>query len=214
LASTDYGLQTGWLDMSSYDSSITRSLYCIVLDAKGKSPVTPKTDEATANKEATEDEKKSTKKATELSKENKTSIGENRIFDRAMVLKLAVRNYTALIKGSKNKVFISEITQNNPGFTIHKYDILKEKPTIFATEISSMTASNDRKSILLSKKGIWNIKNSTDEKSGKDTLKTMIKIEVDPKAEARRIFTEGWSYMRDFLYINTLHGAHWDVIYK
>jgi tricorn protease len=214
LASTDYGLQTGWLDMSSFDSSITRSLYCIVLDGKGKSPVLPKTDEATAIKEATEDEKKSTKKDTELAKENKTNIDENGIFDRAVVLKLAARNYTALIKGPQNKVFISEITQNNPGFTIHKFDILKEKSTIFATEISSMTASNDRKSILLSKKGVWSLENSTDEKSGKDALKTMMKIKVDPKAEARQIFKEGWRYMRDFLYVDNVHGAPWDAIYK
>jgi tricorn protease len=214
LASTDYGLQTGWLDMSSYDSSVTRSLYCIVLDAKGKSPVLPKTDEAAAKKEGTEDEKKSTKEATELSKENRTNIDENGIFDRAVVLKLAARNYTALIKGPKNKVFISEVTQNNPGFTIHNYDILKEKSTIFATEISSMTTSNDRNSILLSKKGVWSIENSTDEKSGKESLKTMMKIKVDPKAEAHQIFKEGWRYMRDFLYVDNLHGAPWEAIYK
>ncbi|MFT5257496.1 MAG: tricorn protease [Arenicella sp.] len=214
LASTDYGLQTGWLDMSSYDSSVTRSLYCIVLDAKGKSPVLPKTDEAATKKEGTEDEKKSTKEATELSKENRTNIDENGIFDRAVVLKLAARNYTALIKGPKNKVFISEVTQNNPGFTIHNYDILKEKSTIFATEISSMTTSNDRNSILLSKKGVWSIENSTDEKSGKESLKTMMKIKVDPKAEAHQIFKEGWRYMRDFLYVDNLHGAPWEAIYK
>lgn len=50
LASTDYGLQTGWLDMSSYDSSVTRSLYCVVLDSKDKSPVLPKTDEESTKK--------------------------------------------------------------------------------------------------------------------------------------------------------------------
>ena len=27
LASTDYGLNTGWLDMTSYDRPVTRSLY-------------------------------------------------------------------------------------------------------------------------------------------------------------------------------------------
>jgi len=38
LASTDYGLQTGWLDMSSYDQSVTRSLYTVVLNSKDKAP--------------------------------------------------------------------------------------------------------------------------------------------------------------------------------
>jgi tricorn protease len=214
LASTDYGLKSGWLDMSSYDSSVTRSLYCVVLDAKGKSPVLPKTDEATSKKEVSEDENKGNNEDTELSKDNKTSIDEKGIFDRAVVLKLPARNYTALLKGPKNKVFIAEVIENTPGLTVHNYDILKEKPTVFATEVSTMTASNDRNTILLSKKGVWSMENSKDEKSGKESLKTTLKIKVDPKAEAHQIFKEGWRYMRDFLYVDNVHGAPWDAIYK
>jgi tricorn protease len=214
LASTDYGLKSGWLDMSSYDSSVTRSLYCVVLDAKGKSPVLPKTDEATSKKEVSEDENKGNNEDTELSKDNKTSIDEKGIFDRAVVLKLPARNYTALLKGLKNKVFIAEVIENTPGLTVHNYDVLKEKPTVFATEVSTMTASNDRNTILLSKKGVWSMENSKDEKSGKESLKTTLKIKVDPKAEAHQIFKEGWRYMRDFLYVDNVHGAPWDAIYK
>jgi tricorn protease len=214
LASTDYGLKSGWLDMSSYDSSVTRSLYCVVLDAKGKSPVLPKTDEATTKKEVSEDENKGNNEDTELSKDNKTSIDEKGIFDRAVVLKLPARNYTALLKGLKNKVFIAEVIENTPGLTVHNYDVLKEKPTVFATEVSTMTASNDRNTILLSKKGVWSMENSKDEKSGKESLKTTLKIKVDPKAEAHQIFKEGWRYMRDFLYVDNVHGAPWDAIYK
>lgn len=41
-----------------------------------------------------------------------------------------------------------------------------------------------------------------------------MKIKVDPKAEAHQIFKEGWRFMRDFLYVDNLHGAPWDEIYK
>ena len=218
LASTDYGLQTGWLDMSSYDSSVTRSLYCVVLDSKDKSPVLPKTDEESTKKEGLKDDRKSAKSdkksVKKLSEENKTIIDENGLFDRAVVLKLPARNYTALLKGPKNKVYITEVIQNFPGLTVHNYDVIKEKPTIFATGVSSITVSNDRKSILLSKKGKWSIENSQDVKLGKESLKTNMKIKVDPKAEAHQIFKEGWRFMRDFLYVDNLHGAPWDEIYK
>jgi tricorn protease len=214
LASTDYGLQSGWLDMSSYDSSVTRSLYCIVLDSKGQSPILPKTDEEFAKIETIETENKNAKENTKDQKDNKTSIDENGIFDRAVVLKLPARNYTALLKGPKNKVFISEIIENTPGLTLQSYDVLKEKSTIFATEVSTMNASNDRNSILISKKGVWSLENSTDEKSGKESLQIALKIKVDPKAEAHQIFKEGWRYMRDFLYVDNVHGAPWDAIYK
>ena len=41
-----------------------------------------------------------------------------------------------------------------------------------------------------------------------------MKILVDPKAEAHQIFKEGWRFMRDFLYVDNVHGAPWDAIYE
>ncbi|MBL4604526.1 MAG: PD40 domain-containing protein, partial [Flavobacteriaceae bacterium] len=64
LASTNYGLQSGWLDMSSFDPSVTRSLYAVVLNSKDKAPNLPKTDEEEVKKEKKKDskDKKGTKK--------------------------------------------------------------------------------------------------------------------------------------------------------
>jgi tricorn protease len=213
LASTDYGLQTGWLDMSSYDANVTRTLYAVVLNSKDKAPVMPKTDEASIQKEK-EDEKDDKKTAEKSSEEIKVIIDENGLFNRAVVLKLPARNYTALLNGPKDKVFIAEEVLNFQGLTVHSYDVTKEKATVFATGVSSMTASNDRNTILLSKKGNWSLEKSTAEKAGDETLKTDMKIKVDPKAEAHQIFKEGWRFMRDFLYVNNVHGAPWDDVYK
>ena len=44
-ASTDVGLSAGWLDLSSYQHPILRSVYAIVLKAGEKSPVEPESDE-------------------------------------------------------------------------------------------------------------------------------------------------------------------------
>ncbi|WP_439130968.1 S41 family peptidase [Polaribacter sp.] len=213
LASTDYGLQTGWLDMSSYDPSVTRALYTIVLDANDKAPNLPKTDEAViAEKKSNSENKK--KKDTKKEEVNKTIIDENGLFDRAVVLKLPARNYVGLLKGPKNKVFIAESVPNTGGLTLHSYDVTKEKATVFATGVSSMNTSDDRNSILISKRGSWSLNKATAPKAGKETLKTNLKIKVDPKAEAHQIFKEGWRFMRDFLYVDNVHGAPWDDIYE
>ena len=45
LASTDYGLNTGWLDMTSYDRPVTRTLYLALLSAGEPSPFLPRSDE-------------------------------------------------------------------------------------------------------------------------------------------------------------------------
>ena len=50
LASTDYGLNVGWLDMASYDRPVDRALYLAVLRADEPSPLLPESDEEGAGR--------------------------------------------------------------------------------------------------------------------------------------------------------------------
>ncbi|MCH2033235.1 MAG: PDZ domain-containing protein [Tenacibaculum sp.] len=221
LASTDYGLQSGWLDMSSYDPSVSRSLYAVVLNSKDNAPNLPKTDEEEVKKEKSsskkeaKDKKDGKKSAKKDSKKVTVTIEENGIFDRAVALKLPARNYISLLKGPKNKVFVSEAVPNSRGITVHSYDVTKEKATEFSKGVSGMVTTEDRNSVLIYKSGSWSIVSSKSPvKGAKGKLKTNLKIKVDPKAEAHQIFKEGWRYMRDFLYVDNVHGAPWDDVYK
>ncbi|WP_417871948.1 S41 family peptidase [Winogradskyella sp.] len=216
LASTNYGLQSGWLDMSNYDpaANLTRSLYAVVLSKDDKAPNLPKSDMEEEKKE--NDDKKEDKKDDKKSSDAVTvTIDEDGIFDRAVALNLPERNYIALLKGPKNNLFIAEAIPNASGLKVHSYDVEKEKASDFAEGVWDMVASNDRKSILLSQNGNWVLTGtSAPPKPGKDNLKIDIKIKLDPKAEAHQIFKEGWRYMRDFLYVDNVHGAPWDEVYK
>ncbi len=216
LASTNYGLQSGWLDMSNYDpaANLTRSLYAVVLSKDDKAPNLPKSDMEEEKKE--NDDKKEDKKDDKKSSDGVTvTIDEDGIFDRAVALNLPERNYIALLKGPKNNLFIAEAIPNASGLKVHSYDVEKEKASDFAEGVWDMVASNDRKSILLSQNGNWVLTGtSAPPKPGKDNLKIDIKIKLDPKAEAHQIFKEGWRYMRDFLYVDNVHGAPWDEVYK
>lgn len=204
LASTNYGLQSGWLDMSSYDPSVTRSLYAVVLSKNDKAPNLPKTDEA-AN-----DTKKDKK-----SKEVTVAIDEDGLFDRAIAMQLPARNYVALLEGPAGKVFIAESVPNSRGLTVHSYDVKKQKATVYSKGVSSMHASADRNFVLLSSRGSWAINSSkAPVKPGKGRLNTNMKIKLDPQAAYHQIFKEGWRFMRDFLYVDNVHGAPWNDIYK
>ncbi len=211
LASTNYGLQSGWLDMSSYDPQVTRSLYTIVLSASGEAPNLPKTDEEeTKSKESGNgDEKKKDDKSVTV------TIDENGLFDRAIAMTLPSRNYVALIKGPKHHVFVAEAVPNTPGLKIHDYDVAKQKATDYAKGVSQMVASEDRNSVLIYQNRSWVLNSSKSPvKPGKGRLKTNLKIKLDPKAEYHQIFKEGWRFMRDFLYVDNVHGAPWDDVYK
>jgi tricorn protease len=217
LASTNYGLQSGWLDMSNYDpaANLTRSLYAVVLSKEDKAPNLPKSDMEDVKKEENGNEKDDKKDDKKSSDGVTVTIDEDGIFDRAVALNLPARNYVALLKGPKHNVFIAEAIPNARGLKVHSYDVEKEKATDFADGVSQMVASDDRKSILLSQNGNWVLTGtSAPPKPGKDNLKIDIKIKLDPKAEAHQIFKEGWRYMRDFLYVNNVHGAPWDDVYQ
>jgi len=212
LASTNYGLQSGWLDMSSYDPQVTRSLYAIVLSAEDKAPNLPKNDMETV---ASTDEDYKPKDKESKKTETTVTIDEAGIFDRAVALSLPSRNYVGLLKGPEHQLFIAEAIPNERGLKVHLYDVKKEKPSDFAKGVSQMVASNDRKSILLGQGGKWVLTSTKSApKPGKDVLKANVKIKLDQKAEAHQIFKEGWRYMRDFLYVDNVHGAPWDEVYQ
>ena len=143
------------------------------------------------------------------------TIDEDGIFDRAVALAMPDRNYVGLLKGPKNKVFVAEAIPNATGLKVHTYDVEKNEASDFTDGVFQMVASEDRNSILLFQKGSWVLTDaSAPPKLGKDNLKLDIKVKIDPKAEAHQIFKEGWRFMRDFLYVDNVHGAPWDDIYK
>lgn len=213
LASTNYGLATGWLDMSSYDPETTRSLYTVVLNSTDKAPNHLKTDEEAVKKD---DEKKDEK--SDDSKDKKDNgvtviIDTNGLWDRAVAMGLDNGNYVALGKAPKGHVFVVEAGDN--GLKVHDYDLEKDKASDFIEGIGNMVISEDRKSTLISKNGGWAIIGTSGKANfNKGKLNTNLKLKVNPQEEYHQIFKEGWRYMRDFLYVDNVHGAPWDDVYK
>ena len=219
LASTDYGLNSGWLDMSSYDPQVNRSLYCIVLSKKDKAPTLSKSDEekekvATTTPSSNKKSKKDTSEAPSPSKVVVTIDADN-VFKRIVALSLPARNYVALAPAPKNNVFVMEGIPNEFGFKMHTYDVKKMKASDFTTGVFQAVTSADRKSVLIQKRSGWSlVGTSSPPKNGSGGLTINAKIKVDPQAEYKQIFKEGWRYMRDFLYVDNVHGAPWDKVYE
>ena len=215
LASTDYGLNTGWLDMSSYDPQINRGLYCLVLSKSDKSPVPMISDEEEIFKENKEVKKKNNGDDKE-EEEVKVVIDKEGIWSRTIALKPEVGQYTALAAGESLHLLVGENVDGQNGLKVHQYDVKKEKLEDFAEGVNDMTVSADRKMVLLQQGSNWGIYNSKgsvkDDKEASLDLNTTVK--VDPREEYHQIFREGWRYMRDFLYVDNVHGAPWDTIYE
>jgi tricorn protease len=210
LASTDYGLNTGWLDMSSYDPSVSRSLYCAILSNSASSPTATKSDEEEVNSEKKEDEKKDKKEEEEMT----IVVDEDGLNRRIVNLSLPSANYTGLITAPEGYVFIAQSIPLQSGLKIHKYDVKKQKPEDYAEGVSQMLVTANRKHALVEQSNSWSITGTASGPTGKDKISTNAQIFVNPTAEYAQIFKEGWRYMRDFLYVDNVHGAPWDDVYE
>lgn len=212
LASTNYGLATGWLDMSSYDPDITRSLYCIVLSNEDKSPILPKSDD-----EEEKEEKEENGKDDSKDKEDEVSvkIDKDGLAERIVALNMPDRNYLGLVHGPESSVFVAEIIPNKRGVTLHKFESKENKATIFLSEIETAVNSTNGKNLLYKKGSSWAIvETKSKPKDGDGKLKTNLKIKIKPAEEYQQLFNDSWRFMRDFLYVDNVHGAPWDKIFE
>jgi len=210
LASTDFGLNTGWLDMSSYDMSVSRGLYMIVLSDNEPSPILPNSDE-----EEVQDEE-SDSKDDEKEKVENVVIDLDGIAERTLSLDIPLRNYQGLLKGPDGSVFIFEPVPNE-GTKLHKFEIKDQKTTMFLSSVNSAVVSEDRKSLLYRSDGTWGIvETSGGEKNVGDGRLALsdVKLKINPQEEFEQIFRDGWRFMRDFLYVDNMHGAPWNDVYE
>lgn len=204
-ASTDYGLNTGWLDMSSYDPSISRSLYMAVLDKNLADPMAPESDEEAE----AEDEK-------EKSRTDSVVIDFDNIQHRILALPTPARDYQVLMAGPAGKLFYAEAVPNQRGLTLHAFDLKDQKSAVFMSGVFGGTISHDRKQLLYNSGGTWGIVGTAGKsaKTGDGKLDLNIRLKVHPQEEWQQIYKEGWRYQRDFLYVDNVHGAPWDEVYE
>ena len=207
LASTNYALNSGWLDMSSYDRPLTRALYLIVLNKEDVSPIAPRSDD---EREKPKEEKKD---GTPLVK-----IDIDGIANRILAVDIPQRNYASLYPASDGYLFYSEIVANQQGQTLHRYNFKDRKTEVYLTPVNDVAVSHDRKSLLYRSNATWGILGTGDsnKKIGDGKLETLssMKLKINPMEEWKQIFREGWRYQRDFLYVSNVHGAPWNEVYK
>ena len=205
LASTDYGMASGWLDMSSFNMPVTRVPYLIVLAKDGKSPFLPKSDEETI---AADEKKKDG--------EVQVTIDVEGIAERIVPIRMPARNYTQMMPGPKGQFFYTESVPNS-GTKLLRYNVSEGKSITFLPSIGAGVVSADRKNLLYNSGGSWGITSTSGgpKKAGDGRLNVSgVRVKVDPREEAKQILKDGWRYMRDFLYVDNTHGAPWDDVWE
>jgi tricorn protease len=219
-ASTDLGLTIGWLDLSSFQHPVLRSVYAVVLKKGEPSPVEPQSDEekvATAKKDETTKEGEKGKEKTEETV--KVSIDFDGILQRIVALPIKAANYVSLDGGKAGTLYLTEIPdvpelQAPPPLTVSKFDLKDRKTEPFLSDVSAFTVSaNGEKALYRKGRGEaaqWFIvKTAAAPKPGEGMLKTDdMEVYVDPRAEWNQMYHEVWRIERDFFYDPHYHGLN------
>lgn len=218
LASTEFGLNVGWLDMTSIDHPINYALYFGILSKNGASPLLPKSgDEPAVLGDDLEEESDSQERGL-------IEFDVDGFMNRVVATSLPVGSYQSLVSGPKGSVFVLEqvtATATNPDSAGPRVDLLKfsfdeDKVQKFDT-VQFATTSHDRAKLLVRSGPSWKVMDTDRPPQGESSTAldvSGLRVQIDPKAEWAQLFREGWRYMRDYLYVDNQHGAPWDEVWE
>ena len=220
-ASTDAGPVINWLDLSSQDMRMTKSIYLATLSKNIISPFAKESDEETAKEEKTEPEKpvekkkKETKEAVQaLSESEILKIDTDGLRERIVNIPISAGNYSSLGVGGTGEIFYIVSPLDRSGLaTLHKYD-LKERKDSEIMEADNYLISADTKKMLYTKGEIIGITDTGKKpEPGKGILNTgSLTVKIDPVAEWPQIFDEAWRVNRDYFYDPGMHGVDWNAM--
>jgi tricorn protease len=229
--STDMGLSAGWLDLSSFQHPVLRSVYAAVLKKGDPSPVEPLSDEekvAEEKKDATGDKGKEADKSKEGQKGKegdkkdekkeepvKVTIDLDGISQRIVSLPIKPARYEGLDTGKAGTLFLSEIVdvprfeQQTP-IAVSKFDFTTRKTEPFLSGINGFGVSANGEKALYRQGPGWLIAaTAAAPKPGDGALKLdEMEVYVDPRVEWNQMYHEVWRIQRDFLYDPNHHGLN------
>lgn len=222
LASTNFALRTGWLDMTSYDRPVTRAVYLTVLSRSDPSPLAPESDEEGGAESAPTGGNGPARGAAAAPV---VSIDFEGLAQRILSLDVPARDYSDLTAGPAGTVFFLENLPATgvaggppPANALYRYQLKEREAKPFLPNVQSFTVSADGKKLLYrtpGQNGSWAIvdadKAPPQGAAGRLNLATL-RMRVDPPVEYRQMFAEGWRIQRDFLYVPNMHGADWPKV--
>ncbi|HEX2095181.1 MAG TPA: PDZ domain-containing protein [Longimicrobiaceae bacterium] len=239
LASTDLGVQSGWADLGSLTRTSTSGVYVALLRADEPTPFTPESDEEAAARVIgtppggpapgtpppgdsanappragpPAEAARGTRGDSARTRAPMVRIDFERFDRRILALPVPTRDYAQLVPGPAGTLFVAERVPNQPGTTLHRWEMAKRKADVFVTGVARVTASLDGKKLMWQAGQQWVVASTeAPPRPGEGALRLALRTQVDPAREWKQIFEEAWRIERDFFYDRNLHGADWSAV--
>jgi tricorn protease len=224
LASTNYGPNVGWLEMSSQERPIRRSIYLVVLSATEPSPLLaevgdeagpPPTPPAGAGAGA------GAGGPARPKPDSTTRIDITGLSQRVLSISVPAGDFRDLTGGPAGSIFYTDpMPGAGPGtFRVNRYVLKDRAGAPFIEGVRSYSLSADRKKLLYQAPGPdggrWGVVGTDRAARVGDGPINVAQLEayVDPRAEWAQIARETWRIQRDFFYDAKMHGADWNAVW-
>jgi tricorn protease len=195
------------------------NIYMVMLSKDTPSPFAPENDivkiEGNQDKDKNKDSNKNSGKAEDKSKPETSPviIDFDGIENRTVQLPGKAGRYYNIycING---KVYYNYSNSRSRQPVAMMYDLKKQKETELGQSIRFTISSNGKK-MLVSKQHSYAV---IDLPSNKINMEKTVNLEnmkvwVDYRKEWKQIFDESWRQMRDFFYVENMHGVDWKAIH-
>jgi tricorn protease len=210
-ASTDLGVGSGWLDLSSLNARPTQSVYLATLHKDTPSPFLPRSDEEPMEESGDADEDGDEGDDEDEADDEERPIDFDGIQNRILALGLPEAPYVDLMAGAEGVLFVAESTDG--GIQLHRYSLEEREAKPFLSGVSAATVSHDGSTLLAQAGGSWRaVSTAAPPSPGDGTLEMGLRARVEPGQEWAQMFAEAWRYQRDYFYAPNLHGADWDAV--
>lgn len=219
-ASTDLGLSAGWLDMTSLDHPVTRSVYVAVLRNDLPSPVPPQSDEEKETGAAegagsgvsAGGEPAAHEPAAPAAPPSPVRIDFTDILQRTLALPIPAANYTGLQAAPDGTLFLAALPPvamgGPPRLTVTRFALKTRKTEPLLSGVQTAAFSANGKKVLFRRGEHWYL-TAADKapKPDEGQLDTGdMQVYVVPREEWAQMYHEVWRIQRAFYYDPGFHG--------
>ena len=257
LSSTDFGLRSQWLDMTSYGREENFGLYFAVLKKGEASPLLPESDEDPGVSAGAPGgggrggrgggagegagEQPAGEQAQAPTPRPRGPVTVQIDFDGLPQRILSVpgvpeRQYSNLKAGAPGTVFYLEAGAGGGGrggggggSTLYRYRLSDRRSAPFVQGVAEYDVSADGRKLLYrtggggggrgrggdgggaaAGAGLFLVDADRNApQAGQGRLNATLRMYLEPEAEFKQIFNEGWRLQRDYLYVQNMHGSDW-----
>ncbi len=199
-------------------------IYLVTLAKETPSPFAPESNEVKIGSEEQQPEDSKTEIKPEKNTKSpapkpniksdavKVKIDLEGIRERIVALPVSPSNYWGIWAGN-DKVYYIENSASSPGSNMKMYDLKAKKETELSNNVG-FEISADCKKMMVRKDRQYYIIDLPASKVNLDKSVDLsdVKINVNYTEEWEQIYVEAWRQMRDFFYVENMHGVDWQAI--